>query len=409
MFTDKFPELLQSAPKELVEIKELITAGLKDPQKLQIGLGSSRQVGDQAAQLVAGKRALIVSDEIIENLGVVDLISTSLSEAGFSVEIFTKVEAEPHIETADALHSLHSSDDISVVVGVGGGSVMDMSKLVAQSLGHKITPQQYLDSGTTQDKKGLPLILLPTTSGTGSEVSCFFLVTCGKVKKVGAGKHLLPEIAIIDPLLTVSMPPIVTAGTGMDALTHALEGMMHAKSSPLSETFSLGAIDMIMRFLRRAVADGEDLEARYNMSLASAMGMMAFNLTGPLYAHSVAYVLALYKPTPHGLGCSLGLPYLMDYNSTTAPEGLAKVARIMDWSTGGLESTDAAKKAVHAVTNLIQDIGLPLTLKEYGIDEKNLEKMAKETLELFPRPFNSRPMAIEGSISYWKAMFEGSL
>ena len=359
-------ELLKHAPQNLAKPVNFRTAGLRPPQQFQIGLGVSQQVGTCAAKLTEGKKALVVSDEVLDKIGTVDTIVSFLDEAGFSVETFTNVEPEPHIETADAIYDQYIDKDISVMVGLGGGSVIDMSKLAAQALGNNLPPHNYADSKATPNNDGLPLILLPTTSGSGSEVSIYVVVTCGQEKRFFSDPQWLPNVSLIDPVLTVSMPPSVTAATGMDALTHAVEPIMHANNTPMCEALCLSAIDMIAKYLRRAVAVGEDLEARYNMLVGSSMAIMGFNMAGGLYAHSVSYIIPIYKPTPHGLGCALGLPYLMDYNLPVIPDRLTRIAKAMGEPVRTNSELGAAKQAVHAVISLMKDIDLPLTLKDFG-------------------------------------------
>jgi len=200
----------------------------------------------------------------------------------------------------------------------------------------------------------------------------------------------------------------LTASTGIDALTHAIEGMLHKNAHPFSDMFCVTAIEMVMGYLRRAVVDGEDIEARYHMSMAATLGITGLNMTGALYAHSVSNVLPMYKFTPHGVGCGLGLPYMMNYNVPVRTEKLAKMAAIMGEPTWMLSGRDAAELAVNSVAKLIKDVGLPLTLKEYGgIEENDLDKMADQMITKFHRPMNPRPMGKEESIQFWHNMWEG--
>jgi alcohol dehydrogenase class IV len=205
------------------------------------------------------------------------------------------------------------------------------------------------------------------------------------------------------------MPPRVTASTGIDAMSHAIEGMMHKNANPFSDSLSLTAIEMAGRYLRRAVANGEDLEARYYMSLASTLGMMGMAMAGGLYAHSACFVLGHYKPTPHGIGVGLGLPYIMAFNLPAVTAKLAKMAAALGMPTWMYSELEAARKAVQAVADLMKDVGLPLTLQDYGIQEGDLEKMAEMMISLYPRPMNARPMGKEDSLQYWRNMWKGNL
>ena len=385
------------------------TVGMPSPNRIIFGCGAIDTIGEEAGKLAKGK-ALLVSDEILDELGTVEKVKGILEGAGFDVSTYTNVEAEPHIETAEALYENHVGKDFSLLVGVGGGSVMDMSKLAAQCIANDIHPRKITDEGVVPDTRGLPLILAPTTSGTGSEVSPIFVITVGKDKKFVNSPFFFSDISIVDPVLTISMPPLVTASTGLDALSHAIEGMMNTNASPLSDIFCLGGIELAGAYLRKAVADGEDLKARYHMSMASTISMMGMAMSGATYAHSVAYIVSKYKPTAHGLGCALGLPYIMAYNVPVNSAKLARIAAALGEHTENMSELDAARLAAQSIYCLMAETGLPVSLKEYGgIAEADLEDAAKLMLELYARPQNPRPMGTEEAIEFWHNMYEGTL
>ena len=385
------------------------TVGMPSPNRIIFGCGAIDSIGDEAAKLAKGK-ALLVSDEILDKLGTVEKVKGILEGVGLEVTTFTKVEAEPHIETAEALYDNHVGKGFSVLVGVGGGSVMDMSKLAAQCIANDIHPRKITAGDVVPSTRGLPLVLAPTTSGTGSEVSPIFVITVGKDKRFINSPFFFADISIVDPVLTVSMPPRVTATTGLDALSHAIEGMMNTNASPLSDTFCLGGIELAGAYLRRAVANGEDLIARYHMSMASTISMMGMAMSGATYAHSVAYIVSKYKPTAHGLGCALGLPYIMAYNVPVISAKLARIAAALGEETSNLSELDAARLSAQSIYCLMAETGLPVSLKEYGgITENDLEDAAKLMLELYARPQNPRPMGTEDAIEFWHNMYEGTL
>jgi alcohol dehydrogenase len=410
MEKEKIEEKMKAVPLELQRIVDFRTPAMTPPNRLIFGFGAADQVGAEAASMVEGRKALLISDEVLEKLKATDQIVSSLTSAGFSVETFARVEPEPHIETAEAIYGMCQKTDFSVIVGLGGGSVMDIAKLTAQSAGRKRSPREYIERKATPDGPGLPLIVLPTTSGTGSEVSFYLVCALGKEKRFFGDPYYFANMAIVDPLLTVSMPPMVTASTGIDALTHAAEGMMHKNATPLCDSFGVASIEMISKYLRRAVADGEDLEARYYMAMGSTLGMMSMMLSGGLFAHSVSYIVPMYKFIPHGVGCGLGLPYLMDYNLPVITGKLARMAAAFGEQTWMLSEIDAAKRAVHATAQLMKDTGLPLTLQEFGgLKESDLEEMAEKMITIYPRPFNPRPMGKKEAIQYWRNMWDGTL
>lgn len=407
MDKEKMHEYMNRASQKMTQKTNFVSVGMKTPRKIVIGVGCSEDVSKEIKALTNGKNVLIVSDEILEKVGTVAMIGDFLKQEGYKIESFCKVEAEPHIETAEKIYEIGRGFDVSAIVGVGGGSVMDMSKLAAQSLGNKVEPRMFGDRKIEPNNNAMPLILLPTTSGTGSEVSVYFVVAYGEEKRFFLNQSLLPDIAMIDPVLTVSMPPWVTATTGVDALTHASEALMNKKSSAMSDIIGLGAIELIVKNLRKAVYNGDDIEARYNMAVGSAMAMMAFNMCGGLWAHSVSYILPFIKGLPHGLGCSLALPFLIDYNLQVIPEQVAKIGKAMGANISENNDVMVAKKTVQATAELITDIGLPLTIKEFGVESDMLKDLALKMLKMYPRPLNPRTMNENEAIEFWEAMYIG--
>jgi len=385
------------------------TVGMTSPNRIIFGCGAIDGIGEEGAGLAQGK-ALIVSDGVLEKLGTVEQVKGKLESAGFEVSIFTEVQPEPHIESAEAIFERFAGQGISLLVGIGGGSVLDMSKLSAQCLANDIHPRKITDGDVVPSSRGLPLILAPTTSGTGSEVSPIFVVTVGEDKLFLNSPFYFSDISIVDPALTVSMPPMVTATTGLDALSHAIEGMMNKNASPISDALCLGGIEMAGAYLRKAVADGGDLEARYYMSMAATISMMGMAMSGATYAHSVAYVVSKYKPTAHGLGCALGLPYIMAYNVPVISAKLARIAAALGESTENMSELDAARMAAQSIYCLMAEVGIPVSLNEYGgISEEDLEAAAEVMLKLYSRPLNPRPMGKEDAIAFWQSMYDGTL
>lgn len=401
-------QTLRSNVGRLDEVFDFRTTGMAPPNRLIFGFGAIDRIGEEAAKLGEGK-ALLVSDEIIEKLGVVNQAGAKLSAAGLEVDTFTAIEPEPHVETAEALYEFGAGRDPAVVVAVGGGSVMDMAKLAAQCMASGKSPRLYAERKATPEGRGLPLILAPTTSGTGSEVSMNVVMALGEDKLFLSDPYFYPDISVVDPGLTVSMPSVVTANTGIDALSHAIEGMLHRKANPFSDALCMASIEMVGAYLRRAVADGEDLEARYCMSLAATVSMMGMMMSGGLYAHSASYAISKYRPTPHGLGCGLPLPYTMSFNLPVSGPKLARIAAGLGEQTWMLSELDAARLAVRSVARLNKDVGLPLTLQELGgIDEGDIEDLAALMIENWPRPMNPRPMGLEESVNFWRNMWCGT-
>jgi alcohol dehydrogenase class IV len=398
----------ETSSSRLFTVFDFRTVGMIPPNRLIFGCGAIDKIGEEAAKL-GERKALLVGDEVIAKLGILERVATKLSSTGFTVDSYTDIEPEPHLETAEALYEFGAGRDTSVIIGVGGGSVMDMAKLAAQCLASRKSPGAYAERKAVPEARGAPLILAPTTSGTGSEVSMNLVLGIGEDKIFLSDPFYYPDIAIIDPALTISMPPVVTANTGIDALSHAIEGMLHEKANPFSDALCLASVEMIGSYLRRAVADGEDLEARYYMSMAATLGMMGMIMSGGLYAHSASYAISKYRPTPHGLGCGLPLPYTMSFNLPVSVPKLAKIAVALGEQTWMLSELDAASLAVRSVARLNKDIGLPLSLQELGgINETDIEDLASLMIKNWPRPMNPRPMGLEESVKLWWNLWRGT-
>lgn len=383
------------------------TAGILPPNGIVFGFNTAKTVGERAAQL-GGSHALLVTDGVIVDLGYAAMIKKSLEGSGLGVDVYGKVDPEPHIETADALYELVRRTKYDLVIGLGGGSAMDMAKLTSIVATSAQTPMEILTKKAVK-QPALKKILIPTTSGTGSEVSMSFVVSVDKDKYFMRSPFAHPEIAIIDPSLTVSMPPRITASTGIDALSHAIEGVMHKLANPVYDAFGLSGIELIARYLRRATFNGKDLEARYYMAMAAALSMMSMAGTGALYAHSISYVLAVFRPVAHGVGCGVALPYTMAFNLPDAPDKLALIARAMGEKVDGLSSRAAGVRAVERVYSLISDVKMPVSLKEMGFRHEDLQEMAEICTTKYPRPNNPRSMSNVECLALLETMWEGKI
>lgn len=383
------------------------TAGILPPNGILFGYKTIRKLGEAAAKMGA-KQALLVTDEIMVQLGYAELAKEFLEKEKIKVEVYGKVEPEPHLETADALYEMVKKTSFDLVVGLGGGSPMDMAKLTALAATNNQTPRQLLVEKII-NKAPLKRILIPTTSGTGSEVSMFLVSSIGKDKYAIPTTYNYPEVAIIDPGLTLSMPPRVTASTGIDALSHAIDSLMHKFANPLYDSLGLAGIELVGKYLRRATFNGQDLEARYYMSMGATLCMMSMTGTGGLYSHAISYVLAMYQPTIHGIGCGVGLPYTMAFNAPLIEEKLAAVSRALGARTESLSLRAAAKKAAELVYDLIADVKLPVSLKQMGFRHEDVYKMAELCVTKYPRPNNPRDLSKEDALILFEAMWQGNL
>lgn len=383
------------------------TAGILPPNGILFGFNTVKKVGEQGKKL-GGKLAILVTDEIMVQLGYADLVKEAMEKEGLKVEVFGKVDPEPHIETADALYEMVRKTKFDLVVGLGGGSSMDMAKLTSIVATNEQKPFELMDKKVVA-KPALKKILIPTTSGTGSEVSMFFVVSVGKDKYFMGSPYAYPEIAIIDPGLSVSMPPKITASTGIDALSHAIDSVMNKLANPLYDSLAFGGIELIAKYLRRATFNGQDLEARYYMSMGATISMISMTGTGGLYSHSISYVLAMFQPTAHGIGCGVGLPYTMAFNLPVIESKLALIARAMGERTESLSARAAGQRAVEMVYGLIAEVKMPVSLKEMGFQHEDVFKMAEICITKYPRVNNPRPMSKEECLALFEAMWEGKI
>jgi len=344
----------------------------RSPNKVIFGNGTVSQVGAEAAKIGA-RKALIVTDTGVVKGGLIAEVEKSLKASKIDCGLFDRVEAEPPARIVDECAREVTEKKYDVLIGVGGGSSLDVTKgaSIVATNGGKVL--DYVGNDIVP-RAGVPKILLPTTAGTGSEVTRVFVVTdeADNDKKVIFSDYNLSSVAIIDPLLTLSMPPGVTADTGMDALVHAVETYVSRLATPFSDILALEAISLIGEYLPVAYAKAENMEARYNMSLAATLAGLAFSSGGLGAVHALAYVLGTEYHMSHGRTNAIMLPYVVDYNKTGALSKYARIAQAMGEKTAGLSDFQAAERLVLRLHRLLSEVGIPDKLGAYGISVKDL-------------------------------------
>jgi len=360
------------------------------------GPGCSAQVGRRAADFGV-ERAVVVTDETMEKLGVADRIAGAMQEAGVETCVFAGVEPEPSVETTDAVAELAREHECQLVVGLGGGSCMDVAKAVGILLTNEGSAARYQGLNLVP-KPGVPTIMIPTTAGTGSEVT-FTAVLIRKSDGVKGGindEKLYPTCSFLDPELTLSMPPRVTAATGMDALIHALEAYTGRAASPFSDLFAEEAMVRIGRHLRIATWCGSDLESRSQMLLAAFYGGLALANAGVGACHALAYPLGGMFGVGHGCANALLMPYVAARNATARPDKYARAARLLGFAGSASTETEVAAGCAAGLARLAQDLELPRTLKalKVGIEEKHFDEMAERALGV-ARPMANNPRAFD--------------
>ena len=375
------------------------------PPKIIYGAGSADKIGLEA-KLIGGSSAFLVTDKVIQEIGLAERIKKALVREGFRVTVFNEVEAEPSIETAEKASNAVRENEYDLVVGLGGGSCLDVAKTSSIMVKNPGEIKDYIGTGLVK-KRGLPLILLPTTAGTGSEVSdCIVLIMSGSKIAINS-RYALAEVAIIDPLLTMTMPPKVTAASGLDALSHAIESMLSVDSSPVTDALALEAIRLISTNLRVAWAHGENLEARSNMSLAATMAGLAMN-AGIVLGHFIADTISVRYNLSHGVACAISLLYTMEYNLPACILKLAMIYEAIEGRIEGLTPTKKAFRAMGAVKRLMEEVNVPTRLKDVGVPKEALPELAQELMRS-PCPYDPRKLTKEDAIKIYERMWEGKL
>jgi alcohol dehydrogenase class IV len=343
--------------------------------RVLFGVGTVKQAGAEATRLAPGRKCLIVTDPGIVKAGLIDAILQSIEQEGFTVDVCDLAEAEPTVSTYRAVLAVAQEKDPSILVGVGGGSSMDVAKAVACALTNPRPLEEYL--GKEFDVPGIPVITIPTTSGTGAEVTPDVVVRLPEQKVKSVFLNARARLAIVDPALTLSLPPGVTAATGIDALSHAVESALSKMATPLTQALALESIRLISGNLRTAVADGSNLEARANMAWATLIEGFSESNAGDVEGHAVAHLLGGYYRVHHGQACSIALPYCMKYNLPVNTPILARIARAMDESLLGTPR-NIAEQGICAVDRLIQDVGALRTISDIpGASKEHLPELVE--------------------------------
>ena len=364
------------------------------PSKVITGIDTVKYalVDQVKAFLPDGGPILLVTDEVIKKTGLADTVIKYLTDAGFSVAVYTDVEPEPSVENLEKGVEYVKKNNFSLVIGLGGGSVMDVSKAMAVLPFNEGPILDYLGSHLIK-KPGIPTFQLPTTSGTGSEITInsVFKHKAMKLKKVLVSHYTMPAVAIVDPVLTLSVPPGATAASGVDALTHAIEAYVAQKATPQTDIYAADAIKRISRHLRRAVARGDDINARYEMSLGSLFGGIANGVASVGAVHALSYPLGGEFNLPHGVSNALMLPYVMEKIIVGNTKKFAEIAEFMGENICGLPEYAAADKAIDAVKRLCKDVGIPAHLRDFNIPKEVIPVWAKLAIETQDRLLSNTP------------------
>ena len=326
---------------------------------------------------------LIVTDPLLKEIGLTDNVEKPLIEKGYTTTIYTDIAPEPPLAIGEKLVDFTRKHPFDLVIGVGGGSALDLAKLAAVLAKHDGKVADYLNlTGTkTLDNKGLPKILIPTTSGTGSEVTNISVLSLDTTKDVVTHDYLLADVAIVDPALTISLPSKVTAATGVDALTHAIEAYVSVNANAVTDALALQAIRLISQSIRTAVHNGQDKQARTDMSYGSYLAGLAFFNAGVAGVHALAYPLGGQFHIAHGDSNAVLLPYVMGYIRQSCEKRMKDIYEMMGFNTAYLSQEEASYCCVNELQKIVKDVNIPSTLQGFNIPKQALASLTKAALD----------------------------
>ena len=360
------------------------------PTQIEFGNGAIARL-PEFVKALGGSRVLVVGDPGVQRVGLIDRVQAILTGASIFNAVYADVESDPATRSVDEGTVHGKANGCDLVVGIGGGSALDTAKAIGLMLVNDGNIKDYVGIGKVP-RAGAPVIAVPTTAGTGSELTIWSVLSDKVAKaKISVGSVLnCPAIALLDPELTLSLPPQITAATGMDALTHALESYVNTATQPISEAMSDQAMTLIARSLSKAVADGSDVEARGDMLLASTIAAMAFNSTRLGLVHAFAMPLGAKFGIPHGLVNAIMLPEVMRFNHLANPRKFARIAEIFGEKTAGLSVEEAAALSVSAIEKLKLDVGITAKLSNFGVTEGRFDEIVDEAMLSGNVPVNPR-------------------
>lgn len=371
------------------------------------GAGSRKVIAEEVAKR-GYKKALIVTDKDLIKFGVADQVIAVLKDANIPYEIFDEVKPNPTVKNVKAGIAAFQAAGADFMIAIGGGSSMDTSKAIGIIINNpEFSDVVSLEGVANTKKKSVPVIALPTTAGTAAEVTINYVITDEEnVKKmVCVDPNDIPTLAIIDPELMLSMPHGLTASTGMDALTHAIEGLITLGAWEMSDMFETKAIEMIAKWLPKAVENPSDIEARDGMATAQYIAGMAFSNVGLGLVHGMAHPLGAYYDIPHGVANALLLPFVMEYNKEAAKAKYRTIAEAMGVDTSSMSDDEAADAAVKAVKDLAIRVRIPQHLSEIGVPESGLPTLAQAAFNDVCTPGNPRQTNVEEILAIYKKAF----
>ncbi|GAA0067665.1 MAG: L-threonine dehydrogenase [Clostridium perfringens] len=367
-----------------------------------MGADCLKDAGEQVAEL-GFKKALIVTDKVLGQIGIVKKVTDVLDNKDIEYAIYDETKPNPTVKNVNDGLELLKEKECDFVISLGGGSAHDCAKGIAllATNGGEIKDYEGVDKSK---KPQLPMVGINTTAGTGSEMTLFAIITDEErhIKMALVDKHLTPIIAVNDPMLMLAMPKSLTAATGMDALTHAVEAYVSTAATPITDACAEKAIELISNYLVNAVENGENVEARDMMAYAEYLAGMAFNNASLGYVHAMAHQLGGFYNLPHGVCNAILLPHVQEYNKATSASRLAKIAKIMGGNIEGLSDEQGADLCIDMIKSLSQTVGIPEGLGVLGVKENDFETLATNALNDACSLTNPRKGNLEEVIAIFK-------
>lgn len=359
------------------------------------GEGSVNEVGSQLNNLGV-KKPLLVTDEGLHSLGLSEQVANIVREAGLDIAIFPEAQPNPTDKNVADGVKVYEEESCDSIITLGGGSSHDAGKAIGIVAVNGGTIHDY-EGVDKSEKPTVPLIAINTTAGTGSELTRFTIITDikRKVKMAIVDKHITPAVSINDSSLMVGKPPALTAATGLDALTHAIEAYVSINATPITDALAIQTMKIVPKYLPRAVANGKDLEAREQMAYAQSLAGMAFNNAGLGYVHAIAHQMGGFYDLPHGVCNAILLPHVCKFNLIAKTERYAHIASYLGENIDGLSEYEAAQKGIKVIERLAVDLDIPSGFAEMGAKEEDITILAENAMKDVTAATNPRTPTLE--------------